>query len=462
MRRPAKLAKPAASVETALPPVSVPVPTRASETGVPATPLPNASETLSWTAGVIAAPAVTFVGWTTKASDAAAAGETVNAALVAWGSVPLEAVSCLPPPRSMLRPENVTMPLASVDAAPPPVSVPPPTRPRDTRTPGVPLPNASDTWTCTAGAIAPPATTSDGCAANASEAAAAGETVNAALVTLGSAPLEAASCLLPATSMLNAGKLARPPASLTVAAPPVSVPVPASASDTDAPATAFPNASATRTRTGGEIVTPATASDGGAKNAREAAAAEDTPKEALVTLGNAPLDAVSCLLPATSTLNPENVAIPPASVEAAPPPVSVPAPTRASETEVPGTPLPNASPTLTCTAGAIATPATAFVGWTTKASVDAAAGETVNVALVVLGAAPHAAVSCLLPARSMLRPAKLAMPDAFVATPAPPVSVPVPTSASATLAPGTGLVNASSACTWTAGATLTPATTLVG
>src|SRR4051812_49517310 len=40
----------------------------------------------------------------------------------------------------------------------------------------------------------------------------------------------------------------------------------------------------------------------------------------------------------------------------------------------------NASCTVTCTAGAIATPATAFDGWTVKASFEAAAGLMLNAA----------------------------------------------------------------------------------
>src|SRR5947207_3001787 len=40
--------------------------------------------------------------------------------------------------------------------------------------------------------------------------------------------------------------------------------------------------------------------------------------------------------------------------------------------------LPNASCTVTCTAGLSATPAVAFAGWTVKASREAAAGVTLN------------------------------------------------------------------------------------
>src|SRR5204862_390516 len=202
---------------------------------------PNASATLICTAGAIATPAVTLLGWTVNASDAAAAGETVNAVLVALGSAPLEAVSCLPPARLMLTPAKLALPLALLTTALPTA-----------------WPNASATFTCTAGAIATPAATLVGWTVNASDAAAAGETVNAVLVTLGNAPLAAVSCLLLAMLMLTPAKLALPLALLTTAAPPVSVPVPTRARDTEVPATPFPKASVTFTWTAGAIATPAT------------------------------------------------------------------------------------------------------------------------------------------------------------------------------------------------------------
>src|SRR5205823_296817 len=167
---------PLASLTTAPPPVSVPVPTRASDTEVPATPLPKASATLICTAGAIATPATTLLGWTVNASDAAAAGETVSAVLVTLGSAPLEAVSCLLPARLMLTPAKLALPPASLTPAPPPPRVPAPTRARDTEAPATPLPNASATLICAAGAIATPATTLLGWTVNASDAAAAGET----------------------------------------------------------------------------------------------------------------------------------------------------------------------------------------------------------------------------------------------------------------------------------------------
>src|SRR5688572_30058599 len=53
----------------------------------------------------------------------------------------------------------------------------------------------------------------------------------------------------------------------------------------------------------------------------------------------------------------------------------------------------NTSCTVTCTAGAIATPATAFVGWTVKASLEAAAGVMLNPTDVTPDSGADAAVS---------------------------------------------------------------------
>ena len=62
-------------------------------------------------------------------------------------------------------------------------------------------------------AIATPATTADGCVVNASEAAAADETVNALLVAV-SRPLVAVSVLLPTRFTLSAANVATPVASI--------------------------------------------------------------------------------------------------------------------------------------------------------------------------------------------------------------------------------------------------------
>src|SRR5262249_30289908 len=148
-------------------------------------PLPNASATCTCTAGAIAAPATASAGWVTIASDAAAAGDTVNPALVAAGSTPLVAVSCFEPGRFTVGVAKLAMPAAVLATLPPPVSVPVPglVSVNVTAVPDTALPNASVTFTCTAGAIDTPATTFVGCAVNASDAAAAAVTVNDVLVT---------------------------------------------------------------------------------------------------------------------------------------------------------------------------------------------------------------------------------------------------------------------------------------
>src|SRR5262245_51349527 len=82
----------------------------------------------------------------------------------------------------------------------------------------------------------------------------------------------------------------------------------------------------------------------------------------------------------------EKVATPPdadsvAVPDSVPPPGLVPMATVMLAVEL-VTVLLNASCTVTCTAGLIATPAVAFVGWTVKASLDAAAGVMLNAAEV--------------------------------------------------------------------------------
>src|SRR5258706_10139800 len=54
--------------------------------------------------------------------------------------------------------------------------------------------------------------------------------------------------------------------------------------------------------------------------------------------------------------------------------------------------FPEGSCTVTCTEGAMATPAVALVGWTVNANFDAAAGLMLKAALVAPVSAPEAAV----------------------------------------------------------------------
>src|SRR3954462_15261505 len=92
----------------------------------------------------------------------------------------------------------------------------------------------------------------------------------------------------------------------------------------------------------------------------------------------------------------ENVATPATAAtvvvpDSVPPPGLVPMATVTFAAEL-VTVLLNASCTVTCTAGAMATPAVAFVGWTVKASLDAAAAPTLNADELALLSAPDAAV----------------------------------------------------------------------
>src|SRR5687767_15474347 len=93
----------------------------------------------------------------------------------------------------------------------------------------------------------------------------------------------------------------------------------------------------------------------------------------------------------------ENVATPATAAtvvvpDSVPPPGLVPIATVMLAVEL-VTVLLKASCTVTCTAGLIATPAVAFVGWTVKASLEAAAGVMLNPAEVAPVSGDDAAVS---------------------------------------------------------------------
>src|SRR5262245_10712495 len=77
--------------------------------------------------------------------------------------------------------------------------------------------------------------------------------------------------------------------------------------------------------------------------------------------------------------------------ESVPPPGLVPMATAMLAVEL-VTVLLTASCTVTCTAGPIATPGGASVGWTVKASLEAAAGEMLKAAEVAPVSPPDAAV----------------------------------------------------------------------
>src|SRR5687767_6169523 len=133
----------------------------------------------------------------------------------------------------------------------------------------------------------------------------------------------------------------------------------------------------------------------------------------------------------------------------------------------PVTVLLNASCTVTRTAGAMAAPAVAFVGWTVIASLVAAAGVMLKAAEVAPVSGADAAVSVYpVPVRSMDSVENVATPDtaATVVVPdsvPPPGLVPIATPMLA-VELRTVLLNASCTVTCTAGAMATPAISFVG
>src|SRR2546428_54520 len=90
MLRPAKVTTPLAAATVVVPDRVPPLGfTTIDMATVPANPvavLPSASRAVTWTAGVIAAPAVVLVGWTVNTSVVAAPGVTLNAVLTAPAS----------------------------------------------------------------------------------------------------------------------------------------------------------------------------------------------------------------------------------------------------------------------------------------------------------------------------------------------------------------------------------------
>src|SRR6185295_12602276 len=236
--------------------------------------------------------------------------------------------------------------------------------------------------------------------------------------------------------------------------------------------TVLPNVSCTATCTDGLIDAPATTFAGCTVKATFAAAAGLMVNAVELAPVSAPDAAVSVYpAPVLSMERLENVATPLTAAtvvvpESAPPPGLVPIATVMLAVEL-VTVLLNASCTVTCTAGAIATPAIALDGWTVNATLAAAAGLTLNAELDAPESAPDAAVRVYpTPALSIERLAKLATPftAATVATPEsvpPPGLVPI---ATVTLAEElvTVLPNASCTATWTAGEMAAPAMVVVG
>src|SRR5882724_11279886 len=187
MLSPENVATPSAAA-TALVPESVPPPgfVPIASVTVPVNAvavLPCASCAVTWTAGVIEAPAVALDGCTENTRRVAAPAAMLNGALGTVGRPLAAMVSVYPVPiLSILKVANVATPLRAAtvvvpDSAPPSGLVPIPaiTLPVN---PVAVLPCASCTVTCTAGVIVAPAVVLVGCTVNTSWLAAPGVTLN--------------------------------------------------------------------------------------------------------------------------------------------------------------------------------------------------------------------------------------------------------------------------------------------
>src|SRR5512134_2728970 len=188
MERLVNVATPATASWLVVPPRIAPVGLVPSATDtLPANPVavfPNASRAVTVTG--IATPATDVTGGVVNTSWLAAAGLMVNAALVAAGRPPPDALSVYPTPtRSIASVANVATPAtAGTDAVPSSVPLPgfaPIAIATLLVNPVAVLPNASRAVT-TMG-IAAPATALAGCVVNTSWVAAAAATLNAVLVS---------------------------------------------------------------------------------------------------------------------------------------------------------------------------------------------------------------------------------------------------------------------------------------
>src|SRR6266566_4287553 len=144
---------------------------------------PCASCAVTWTAGVIGAPAVALEGCTETTRRVAAPAAMLNGALGTVGSPTAAAVSVYPVPiLSMLRVENVATPATAVAVAVPdrvpPLGLLPIAAVTLPVNPVAVLPCASCTVTCTAGVIVAPAVVLVGCTVNTSWLAGPGVMVN--------------------------------------------------------------------------------------------------------------------------------------------------------------------------------------------------------------------------------------------------------------------------------------------
>src|SRR5213594_1773174 len=222
------------------------------------------------------APAPVPEGCTVNTSRLADPLVTSNGSLVAAArpvAVAADRVYPVPvdwvPIRSMVRVENVATPATAFTAVTPDSVAPPVPVPLVITTvtfpvkPGTVLPSAS----CTAGAIAAPASVALGCTANANWAGAPAVIANAALGASGRPSATAASVYpVPLLSMLSVEKLATPATAVTVVVPdsvppPGLVPIVTVTAPTKSVAVR-PTASRASTWTAGASVAPAVAAAG--------------------------------------------------------------------------------------------------------------------------------------------------------------------------------------------------------
>src|SRR5262245_58775216 len=171
---------------TVVVPTREPAPLDASVTGSVAvlTRLPNASRTLTDSAGLNDAPATMFPGCCSNASVAAAPTVTSKLELATGTSDPLLAVSCLPiPALPIVSVPNVATPATALTVVVPTSDPVPVVTARLTGSVAsvTRLPNTSRTLTASAGVNGAPAAMFAGCCSNASDAAAAAVTSNEAL-----------------------------------------------------------------------------------------------------------------------------------------------------------------------------------------------------------------------------------------------------------------------------------------
>jgi hypothetical protein len=426
--------------------------------------LPNWSCTATVTAGAIATATATSEGPCTKASLFAAAGVTLNADEAGEVVSPVaEAVAVRPfAAVSISMPPKVAVPPLVVAVLPalivPDEGVRVTVRPESTSTT---LPNWSCTCAVTAGDMAAPAVTLDGCWPNTTLFGVAAVILNELDGPAVVSPDDVAVRVrpVPAVLIFTALNVASPDVD-DVVAPEAMVPDDGT-KVTLVPlvVTWFPNWSCTATVTAGVIDPPAVVSEGPCPKTSLFAAAGATLNDVEAPDGFKPdADAVSASpFAAALILMVLKVAMPEVFVVAVFPELMTPA-AGVSVTRTPllDTALPKASCTCTVTAGDIDAPATTFEGPCAKASLFAAAAVTLNDDEAGVVVKPDAAAL-------IVRPLNVAVP-ALVFAALPPLITPEegvkvivrPESVSTTLP------KESCTCTVTAGVIEIPAVTVEG